>query len=54
MVLNHVCSILQVRGVVLGNAAGKFEEVKKTVEAPLEAALQGPGRDAAAPALREV
>jgi hypothetical protein len=43
-----------VRGVVLVNAAGKFEEVKKVVEAPVEAALQGAGRDAAAPPLREV
>jgi len=44
----------QVRGVVLVNAAGKFEEVKRVVEAPVEAALQGAGRDAAAPPLREV
>ena len=44
----------QVRGVVLVNAAGKFEEVKATVEAPLEAALQGAERDAAQPALRQV
>ena len=42
------------RGVVLVNAAGKFEEVKATVEAPLEAALQGAERDAAQPALRQV
>ena len=44
----------QVRGVVLVNAAGKFEEVKAAVEAPLEAALQGAERDAAQPPLREV
>lgn len=40
--------------MVLVNAAGKFEEVKAAVEAPLEAALQGPARDAAAQPLREV
>ncbi len=45
---------MQVRGVVLVNAAGKFEDVKKVVEAPLEAALPGPARDVAAAPLREV
>ncbi|KAK9851146.1 hypothetical protein WJX84_012261 [Apatococcus fuscideae] len=33
-----------VRGVVLVNAAGRFEEVKEAVEAPIEAALTGPER----------
>lgn len=32
------------RGVVLVNAAGRFEEVKEAVEAPIEAALTGPER----------
>ncbi|KAK9844137.1 hypothetical protein WJX81_005602 [Elliptochloris bilobata] len=42
-----------VRGVVLVNAAGKFEDVKAAVVAPLEAALEGPQRDAARAPLRE-